>query len=74
MGQFMGYKSYTRHTYCRACGEQWPSEDTEHYHSCTVKGYSDDEEFVEQSEETIEEMKQEGCYLSDEEKKHKDGT
>tara|TARA_R110002167_G_scaffold63477_2_gene179262 strand:+ start:314 stop:526 length:213 start_codon:yes stop_codon:yes gene_type:complete len=66
MGQFLGYQSYTRHTYCRACGERWPSEDTEHYHSCTVKNYSDEDD---EEEETIEEMKQEGCYLSDEEKK-----
>ena len=73
MGQFMGYQSYTRHTYCRACGEEWPSEDTEHDHSCTVKDYSDDEEFIEQSEETIEEMGQEGCYL-EKEKKDEDGS
>jgi hypothetical protein len=71
MGQFLGYQSYTRHTYCRACGEQWPSEDTEHYHSCTVKDYKDEDD---EEEETIEEMKQEGCYLSDEEKKNEDGT
>ena len=72
MGQFMGYQSYTRHTYCQACGEEWPSEDTEHYHSCPVKDYSDGEEFIEQSEETIKEMGQEGCYLSEKEKKDGD--
>ena len=74
MGQFLGYQSYTRHTYCPACGEEWPTEDVDHLHSCTVKDYSDEEEFIEQSEETIEEMKREGCYLSDEEKKNEDGS
>ena len=69
MGQFMGYQSYTRHTFCQACGEEWPSEDTDHYHICPV---SDDEEFLNQSEKTIEEMGQEGCYLSQKEKEDKD--
>lgn len=53
MGQFMGYQSYTRHTYCRACGEQWPSEDTEHYHSCDEKEEDEDED--EETEEEEEE-------------------
>ena len=54
MGQFLGYQSYTRHTYCRACGEQWPSEDTDHYHSCPVKDYKDDEDDEDDDEEEEE--------------------
>ena len=55
MGQFLGYQSYTRHTYCRACGEEWSSEDTDHYHSCPVKDYKDDEDDEDDKDEEEEE-------------------
>ena len=51
MGQFLGYQSYDRKTYCRACGEEWSSEDTDHYHSCPVKDYKDDEDDEDEEEE-----------------------
>ncbi len=66
MGQFLGWQSYARFTYCRDCGERWPSDEgSEHF--C-------EEEFVKQSAETIEEMKRESCYLSDGEEEDEDGN
>jgi len=73
MGQFMGWQSYDLKTRCEICGEVGPREDMDD-HELYCQGPSDEEEFVKQSEETIEEMKRESCYLSDEEKKDEDGT
>ena len=64
MGQFMGYASYDLKTRCGICGEVGPREDM-YDHSSYCQG---------PNEETIEEMKQEGCYLSDEEKEDEDGS
>ena len=64
MGQFLGWQTYGRFTVCEHCGERWPS-DEEDEHFC-------EKEFVKQSEETIEEMKQESCYLKG--KKNEDGA
>ena len=55
MGQFMGWKSYDLITICGICGEEGKREDMED-HSSYCQGPSNDEEFLDQSEKTIEEM------------------
>jgi len=71
MGQFMGWQSYDLPHRCEICGEMGEEEDIEN-HDCPGPSLSDVQEFLKQSEETIEEMGQEGCYLSQKEKKDED--
>ena len=59
MGQFLGYQSYDRHTYCRACGEEWPTEDVDHHHSCPVKDYKDEDDDEEDEDDEEEEEEEE---------------
>ena len=69
MGQFMGWQSYDLPHRCGICGELGDEEDMEN-HYCQ----GNEQEFLKQSEETIKEMGQEGCYLSQKEKKDEDGS
>jgi hypothetical protein len=66
MGQFMGWQSYDLPHRCDVCGELGEEEDIE---QCCQ---GNEQEFLKQSEKTIEEMGQEGCYLSQKEKEDKD--